>query len=201
MLYKDVLQQLIDCIRYKDNETAKQLCQSSKVVNSKESHGWIPCDGRVLNKNDYPNATHYCYAYIIDSYQKCSDDGEPSKTAGIPILKVLENNNLTNIICIVIRYFGGIKLGIGGLVRAYTKSVSEVLSNASFNELINGYLVILETTYDKQKDIEYIIKDHYTKEYKENVIYTIECTKDILEELKRNYNILNVENRTIEKEL
>ena len=76
-------------------------------------------------KNTYKGATHYCYAYIINSSQKYDDDGEPSGTAGNPILNVLKFNNLNNVVAIVIRYFGGIKLGAGGLVRAYTKSVTE----------------------------------------------------------------------------
>ena len=78
----------------------------------------------------YPNATHYCYAYIIDQYKKASDDGEPSKTAGMPMLNVLEKNELDHVLAIVIRYFGGIKLGAGGLVRAYSQSVVETLSHA-----------------------------------------------------------------------
>ena len=70
------------------------------------------------SKNEYRNATHYCYAYIIDNIAYCSDDGEPSKTAGMPMLNVLQGNHLDHILAITIRYFGGIKLGAGGLVRA-----------------------------------------------------------------------------------
>ena len=69
-------------------------------------------------KKKYKDATHYCYAYIINNHEKCSDNGEPSGTAGMPILNVLKQNDLTNILCVVIRYFGGIKLGAGGLIRA-----------------------------------------------------------------------------------
>ena len=76
-------------------------------------------------KKTYKDATHYCYAYIIDNISKCSDDGEPSNTAGLPMLQVLKHNNLNNVLCIVIRYFGKILLGAGGLVRAYSKSVTE----------------------------------------------------------------------------
>ena len=90
-------------------------------------------------KKDYPKATHYCYAYIINSNKKSSDDGEPSGTAGIPILNVLEKEKLTNILCIVIRYFGGIKLGASGLVRAYTKSVKEALNKVKKIKLTTGY--------------------------------------------------------------
>ena len=95
----------------------------------------------ILNnlKEKYKDATHYCYAYIMDNYQKASDDGEPQKTAGMPILNCLVKNNLTDVLCVVIRYFGGIKLGAGGLVRAYSNAVKEVITKneGSIKELIN----------------------------------------------------------------
>ena len=81
-------------------------------------------------KKGYPGATHYCYAYILLQEKRCSDDGEPSKTAGQPILNVLEKQQLSYVLAIVIRYFGGIKLGAGGLVRAYTNAVIQVLEKA-----------------------------------------------------------------------
>ena len=93
-------------------------------------------------KEKYKDATHYCYAYIIDNIKKSSDDGEPSGTAGIPILKVLEANNLTNILTIVIRYFGGIKLGANGLIRAYTKSTSNALKEVSLKEIDDKFMTI-----------------------------------------------------------
>ena len=78
-------------------------------------------------KLDYPGATHYCYAYIIGANQKCSDDHEPHGTAGAPILNVLIKRKLDYVLCVVVRYFGGIKLGAGGLVRAYSNATSQVL--------------------------------------------------------------------------
>ena len=149
-------------------------------------------------KNKYKDATHYCYAYIIDDNKKSSDDGEPGGTAGVPIMDILNKKELNYILCIVIRYFGGIKLGAGGLVRAYRKSVTDCLDKAEFNELINGYELIIETTYDKQKEIEYILKENYQKEYKENVIYKIECTKEIKELLETKYKILEQKEKVIE---
>lgn len=76
-------------------------------------------------KKEYKKATHYCYAYKVNNLEKAYDDGEPKGTAGLPILNVLNKNGLNNVLCIVIRYFGGTKLGHGGLIRAYTKSASE----------------------------------------------------------------------------
>ncbi len=78
-------------------------------------------------KKEYKKCTHICYSYIIGPNAKAVDDGEPSGTAGKPILNVLQKKDMTNVLCVVIRYFGGIKLGAGGLVRAYTKSASEVI--------------------------------------------------------------------------
>lgn len=81
----------------------------------------------ILNdlKKEYKKATHICYGYIINGKERAVDDGEPSGTAGRPILNVLQKKNVTNILAVVIRYFGGVKLGSGGLSRAYTNSISE----------------------------------------------------------------------------
>ena len=80
-------------------------------------------------KIEHKKARHICYAYILKSpnLEKCFDDGEPSGTAGKPILSVLQKKNKSNKLICVVRYFGGIKLGAGGLLRAYNKSASEVL--------------------------------------------------------------------------
>lgn len=111
----------------------------------------------ATNKKYY-DATHNCYAYILDNgnIQKCSDDGEPSKTAGYPMLDVLKKNDLTNVLAITTRYFGGIKLGAGGLIRAYSSSVSEALKDAIF--LVEKELAIYEITIsysDYSKNIDF----------------------------------------------
>lgn len=88
-------------------------------------------------KKQYWDATHNCSAYIIGrnaEIQRYSDDGEPSGTAGIPMLEVLKKNQLYDVLAVVTRYFGGIKLGAGGLVRAYSKSVSATVAAASLIE-------------------------------------------------------------------
>lgn len=84
-------------------------------------------DNLKFLKKEHKKATHICYAYIFNRDEvliKCSDDGEPSGTAGRPILNVMEKKNVKNVMICVVRYFGGVKLGAGGLVRAYTKSAS-----------------------------------------------------------------------------
>lgn len=125
-----------------------------------------------INK-EYNDATHVCYAYILDSIERCSDNGEPSGTAGLPILNVLKKKNLSNILAVVIRYFGGIKLGAGGLVRAYSNSVVEALKLSTQIELTLGYLIELEFSYDNLKLVDYILldKDIIKKEYNDMVVY------------------------------
>lgn len=133
-------------------------------------------------KKDFKDSTHICYAYIINGHEKCTDDGEPSGTAGLPILNILKKNNLTNILAIVIRYFGGIKLGAGGLVRAYSSSVNDTLKLTDIIKLIEGYLVELEFNYDQLKLVDYILNDKtiISKEYNDNIIYNFYLTKEEL---------------------
>ena len=144
-------------------------------------------------KATYKDATHYCYAYKIKTQKKCSDDGEPSGTAGIPILEVLDKKNIDNILCIVVRYFGGIKLGAGGLIRAYANSVKEAIDNNEIVELIDGLEIKLETTYGNKKDIEYLFKDNIKEvDYQENITYILKIKKEDLEKLsKYSYEIVN----------
>ena len=78
-------------------------------------------------KKEHKKAKHFPYAYKIDQNIKKSDDKEPSNTAGLPILNIIEKNNLNHVLIIVIRYFGGIKLGAGGLTRAYSNASKEVV--------------------------------------------------------------------------
>lgn len=125
-------------------------------------------------KEEYPKATHYCYAYITENYKKASDDGEPGGTAGMPMLNVLDKENMINTLAITIRYFGGIKLGAGGLVRAYSKSVREAIINGNLVDVEKGYKVIVTISYDMQKNLDYLLKDYLVlnKEFLEKVIYT-----------------------------
>ena len=138
----------------------------------------------ILNNinNEYKDATHVCFGYIVNGLEKCSDNGEPSGTAGLPILNVLKKKNLTNVLAIVIRYFGGIKLGAGGLVRAYSNSVVEALKLTNNIELIEGYLIELEFNYDQIKIVDYILNDKniIRKEYNDNIIYKFYLNKDEL---------------------
>lgn len=139
-------------------EKSRFICTLKKVYNEAEAQEFIKAI-----KKEYWDATHNCSAYIIDDKaQRSSDDGEPSGTAGIPMLEVLRKNKLTNTAAVVTRYFGGIKLGAGGLVRAYTNSVAEavvcsgiaekvLMSRFSFVDDINSVGKILNILY--QQDI------------------------------------------------
>lgn len=153
-------------------------------------------------KNIYKDATHYCYAYILNNQKKCSDDNEPSKTAGIPIMQVLEKNNLNYILCIVIRYFGGIKLGSNGLIRAYSKSVSNCINNSILIELIKGYNIDLIFEYNNLNEINYLLKDQIilNKEFNELITYNLNIDTNLLNKLKEyKYNITNIKETIIEK--
>ena len=138
-------------------------------------------------KVEYKDATHYCFAYIVGNIKRFNDDGEPSGTAGMPILNVLENNDLTNILCVVIRYFGGIKLGAGGLVRAYTKVTTDCLKNTDIVNLTNGLNIKIEFSYDKIKQIDNLLKNAIIKykEYDNNIIYEINLTNEKFEDIKK----------------
>lgn len=151
-------------------------------------------------KDEYPKATHYCYAYIIDNYKKASDDGEPGGTAGMPILNILEKNDLTNVLAVVVRYFGGIKLGAGGLVRAYSKSVRDTLEEIKLIELEKGTKIKLEISYEEQKNIDYILKNSTitNKDFTNKIIYEVLINNKTLEKLN-NYNYQVIENTYIEK--
>lgn len=134
-------------------------------------------------QNQYPGATHYCYAYIIDNVKRFQDDGEPSGTAGMPILHVLESQDLQHVIAIVIRYFGGIKLGAGGLVRAYTNSVSECLQKAKITILEECQILHIIFNYSNTKQVDYLLQNYeiIKKEFNENVIYEIAIPKKSIE--------------------
>ena len=151
-------------------------------------------------KSDYPKATHYCYAYLYNDIQRFNDDGEPGGTAGMPILNVLLKEELSNVLCVVIRYFGGIKLGTGGLVRAYTKSVTECLKVTDLMDLEEGYKVRLKFNYNDEKQVKYLLKDSniLNEKYDLDVEYLVLVNNDVLDNLK-NYKYEIIEKTYIEK--
>ena len=161
-------------------KNSRFICYIYKVDNIDEINKTLS-ETRVK----YYDATHCCYAYILDNIKKESDDGEPSGTAGIPMLQVLEKNNLNHVLCIVVRYFGKIKLGAGGLVRAYTKSVTETLKN-NIITLVPGFKILLTFNYDSVKSVDYLLKDIIiiNKFFDNKITYEVDVDNNLLNNLK-----------------
>lgn len=149
-------------------------------------------------KEEYKDATHICYSYILDENTfKYYDDGEPSSTAGAPIYQVLKGHNLIYSMCVVIRYFGGVKLGVGGLVRAYSNSCIEVLKKSIIIDYqkLDNYLIIVD--YSHFSKLEYFLHTNNieitNKEFKEKVSIYIKTNKKNLKLLKDSFsNIISV---------
>ena len=147
-------------------------------------------------KSLYPKATHYCYAYITDNARRSSDDGEPGGTAGAPMLNVLDKEEIINVLAVTVRYFGGIKLGAGGLVRAYSKSVRDAILASEAVDVVKGYRMNVTISYDMQKNLDYLLKNYVivNKQFNDKVIYTILLPIDKLSILGGyHYEILNEE--------
>ena len=144
--------------------------------------------------NRYPNATHYVLAYKIWEEEFFDDDGEPSKTSGLPILKCILGNNLNNTCIIVVRYFGGILLGTGGLVKAYTESAKTVISTSNIVRYIRVKKVKLVYMYDDISKIKRIIVDIISKKYTEKVELEIYISYNICDILKKKIEVDNIIN-------
>lgn len=134
-------------------------------------------------QKEHPKAAHICYAYRCKNRQKCSDDGEPAKTAGYPMMSVLEHHHLDEIALFVVRYFGGIKLGTGGLVRAYTQSALQVISEAKLYEIVSlqTYHLLFHPTYIQLID-RYLLQNNIhviSKDFGVNVTYHIATNQSI----------------------
>lgn len=135
----------------------------------------------------YSDASHNCYVYKIGVNTKVSDDGEPGGTAGLPMLNVIEHHSLDNILCIVTRYFGGIKLGAGGLTRAYSNSVSEALLTTELLTLVAGQNI--EITFDIKYtgSIDYLLNTYNikvkNKDFAKFVTYSFDIEKSECEEV------------------
>ena len=154
-----------------------------------------------IRKKHY-DAKHNCYAYILGDnaeIQKASDDGEPQKTAGFPMLDVLKKNNMTNILAITTRYFGGILLGSGGLIRAYSSSVSEALKKAVFyipKEQAIYSLTISYTAYNTLLKVFNYIEIIDTS-FQSDVILTFSIDKDKVSTFKEELYKYNIDFETL----
>lgn len=144
-----------------------------------------------LVKDKYKDATHYCYAYILPNNIKCNDDGEPGGTAGKPILDVLTKHNLNFVLAIVVRYFGGIKLGAGGLIRAYSKCISTCLNNTELTKLILGKNIDIYFTYKDINDIDLLLTNCHinNKNYQDMISYNVNIPNNLLPILENKYQV------------
>lgn len=155
-------------------------------------------------RDEHPKARHFVYGYrYLNEFdqivENCSDDGEPKGTSGKPSLNVLAGNEIINTAVIIVRYFGGIKLGTGGLVRAYSDAVNLVLQKSNLLIYQKLEILILKTDYSLLSKVEYLINnleikiDH--KEFSDSVILKLSINnkqkKQLLEELPREVEIKN----------
>ena len=150
-------------------------------------------------KKKYFDAKHNCSAYIINNsnqiVKKSSDDGEPSGTAGAPMLEILEKQGIGNVLIVVTRYFGGILLGTGGLVRAYSDSLKIALQKATLVNLEHGYEISVSLNYADLENFKYYCKKNGIKildyTYLDRVICKIELNEELKEILQRDFNEQN----------
>ena len=162
-------------------EKSRFICYLNRAFSESEAREYI-----LSIKKLHPNATHHCTAFIIGEHneiQRSSDDGEPSGTAGVPMLECLKMNNMNDIVAVSVRYFGGIKLGAGGLIRAYSKSVSEAIKTATLMQTVNTQVYKITFRYDLIGKIDYYLSQHNVeildKEYDQEVIYTYRTTENL----------------------
>lgn len=186
----------------KENVTAQIVEKKSKFIANMFYIESMEEADRIIKetKKKYHDARHNCFAYILETGEenllvKYNDDGEPSGTAGSPMLNIIANEGLSNVLVMVTRYFGGILLGTGGLVRAYSEATKEALKLAEVVEKSIGYVVEIEIEYNDLDKIKYYIKQKNMKiidsKYTENVILTVEMRKEILEEFTNNSKNIN----------
>ena len=150
-------------------------------------------------KKEHKLARHNCYAFSIFSREgitdRFSDDGEPSGTAGAPMLNIISTKKITNILVVVTRYFGGILLGTGGLVRAYTGAFQEALDKVNIIEKELGKFVRFIVSYQDLEKFKYYLKqndiDIVNSNFTENVEIEVDITEKKLEELELRLNDLN----------
>lgn len=134
-------------------------------------------------KKKYYDATHHCYAYILGFEKetfRMNDDGEPSSTAGKPIYGQLQSKNLTNVLLVVIRYFGGTKLGVSGLIKAYKTAAAECLSAAMIVEKKVRLSYKVMFPYEKMNAVMSLLKEIKAEQIKH--IFETECSMEVLVE-------------------
>lgn len=156
---------------------------------------------RIIQKmnRQYSDATHNCTAYIVSDGEGFDDDGEPGGTAGKPMINVLRKNELHNITAVVTRYFGGIKLGAGGLVRAYSKSVMDAIGEAEILEIEEYEVYTITFEYSQIKTADTEVRNSslevLDKQYSDRVSYDIVSKdgRDILKIFEKYSGKISIE--------
>ncbi len=147
--------------------------------------------------SDYPDARHNCYAFLTrDGRQKFSDNGEPQGTAGVPMTEILKKKEVTDVACVVTRYFGGIKLGTGGLATAYSQAVKEALENAKLIEKAKSIVREIETDYGGYQTVQrlaeafgaVVLPPEYTQSVRLTFYYPSEKEDEWLEKEKQLFS-------------
>ena len=181
----------------KDNSEYEEIVKKSKFISFLYFVKSIDEVNNYLNelKAKYKDASHICYAYIVDNNVKYNDDKEPSKTAGFPILNVLKNNDLNYVLAVVVRYFGGIKLGSGNLLRTYLNVTNENLKKTGIKEykLKKEYIIICN--YDNVNYVNNVLKDDdiVNKTFDNFITYEILIDNENIIKIKDLLNNKNIE--------
>ena len=167
------------------------ICHAKRVYSEEEARDFI-----TAIKKEHYKATHNCSAFIIgerSEIKRTSDDGEPSGTAGVPMLGVLENHNLTNICVVVTRYFGGIKLGAGGLIRAYAGSVALAVKEIGIIEIKEQVGIAIQMSYTQYQEYNNFLKEHTLMELDTNFTDQVDTMIYVDKEEKENIKAALVE--------
>ena len=160
------------------------ICHAKRGYSEEEARAFI-----TAIKKEHYKATHNCSAFIIgerSEIKRTSDDGEPSGTAGVPMLGVLENHDLTNVCVVVTRYFGGIKLGAGGLIRAYAGSVALAVKEIGIVEIKEQAGIQIQMSYAQYQEYGNFLKEHHLMELETNFTDQVETTIFVDKEDKEN---------------
>ena len=167
------------------------ICHAKRVYSEEEARDFI-----TAVKKEHYKATHNCSAFIVgerSEIKRTSDDGEPSGTAGVPMLGVLENHNLTNVCAVVTRYFGGIKLGAGGLIRAYAGSVALAVKEIGIIEIKEQAGIAIQMSYAQYQEYGNFLRDHHLMELDTNFTDQVDTMIYVDKEEKENIKAALVE--------
>ena len=140
-------------------------------------------------RRQYPGARHYCYGAIINGNNRSNDDGEPASTAGKPILETLKNHELDNVLCVVVRYFGGTLLGTAGLIRAYGQCASEAVEKAVLTVPTEVMTCYLKVDYSLTSKAEYLLQSQAVileRQFTDKAVYIFSSQQDLTEMIHNN---------------